>query len=279
MRPPIPYFGGKILIGPQIAALLPEHDHYIEPYCGSLAVLLAKPPSGHETVNDLDLELMTFWRILREQPAELERVCALTPHSRAEQQTAYLDAASDLEVARRVFVRLTQGRAGTMRQTGWRHYQNAAASPTFSMPEYLAAYVGRIAAAAERLSHVSLECMPALDVIAKYGTHETNLLYIDPPYPGSTRSRPWDGYRHEMRGDSDHRELAAALRAAGAAVVISGYASPLYDLELYPDWDRHTMTSGTGQGDGWGNRTEVLWSNRPLNIHRQLELACGDVDG
>jgi DNA adenine methylase len=273
MRPPIPYFGGKMLVGPAIAALLPPHSHYVEPYCGSLAVLLAKAPSGHETVNDLDGELMTFWRVVRDQPDDLARVCALTPHARAEQESAYLEAAGDLEVARRVFVRLTQGRAGTMRRTGWRHYVNGAASPSFSMTDYLASYVERIAPAAARLMHVSLECMPALDLIAKYGSHESNLLYVDPPYPGSVRARSWDGYRNEMRGESDHRDLGAALKAARAAVVISGYPCDLYDRDLYAGWDRHTFTSGTGQGDGWGNRTEVVWSNRPLMAIPQLDLA------
>lgn len=67
MKPPMPYFGGKTNIAERIAALLPAHQHYVEPYCGSLAVLLAKTPSKMETVNDLDAELMTFWRVLRDQ--------------------------------------------------------------------------------------------------------------------------------------------------------------------------------------------------------------------
>lgn len=263
MKPPIPYFGGKITLAPRIAELLPAHRHYVEPYCGSLAVLLAKASAPMETVNDLDQALVTFWRVLRERPVELARAAALTPHARAEHAAAYeLDGHGDLEVARRVWVQLTQGRAGTRRQTGWRHYVKPAGDT--SMPDYLTGYVERIAPAAERLHGVSLECMPALDLIAKYGAEPDVLLYVDPPYLGSTRCRSWDGYPHEMRTEADHRELADALRAARAAVVLSGYPSRMYDLELYAGWDRHTMSAGTGQGDGWGNRTEVLWSNRPL---------------
>lgn len=268
LRPPVPYFGGKITLGPAIAALLPGHLHYVEPYCGSLAVLLAKPPSDHETVNDLDGELMTFWRVLRERPDELARVCALTPHSRAEQQAAYEPAKDDLETARRVFIRLTQGRAGTMRSTGWRHYVKPAGGT--SMPDYLVGYVARMAPAAQRLAAVSLESMPALDLIAKYGAEPDVLLYVDPPYLGSTRSKSYDGYPHEMRAESDHRDLADALHAARAAVVLSGYASDLYDRELYAGWDRHTFAAATGQGEGWANRTEVLWSNRPLGLQPAL---------
>ncbi|WP_431892694.1 DNA adenine methylase [Micromonospora haikouensis] len=270
MKPPIPYFGGKITTGPAIAALFPQHNHYVEPYCGSLAVLLAKTPSGHETVNDLDGALMTFWRVLRDQPADLARVCALTPHSRAEHTACHDLAGDDLEVARRVFVQLSQGRAGARKRTGWRHFVKTAGNAVTSMPDYLEVYVGRILDAAERLAGVSLESMPALDLIAKYGADEDVLLYVDPPYLGTTRCRSWDGYHHEMRGEAEHRDLAAALHACKAAVVLSGYASDLYDRELYAGWDRHTIAAGTGQGGVWANRTEVLWSNRPLGHQPSL---------
>lgn len=269
MKPPVPYFGGKMIVGPQIAALLPSHRHYVEPYCGSLAVLLAKAPSAHETVNDLDQRLVTFWRVLRTRPDELARACALTPHSRVEHEAAEpLDAGDELELARQVFVRLTQGRSGQLRRTGWRHYVYPSGST--SMPDYLASYVERMPPAVERLQHVSLEARPALDVIAQYGRHPEVLLYVDPPYLGSTRTRSWDGYEYEMRGEADHRALAEVLRGARAAVVLSGYASDLYDRELYAGWDRHTMAAGTGQGDGWANRVEVLWSNRPLGAQPSL---------
>lgn len=264
MKPPVLYFGGKITLGPVIAALLPEHKHYVEPFAGSLAVLLAKQPSPHETVNDLDGALMTFWRVLREQPDELQRVCALTPHSRAEFAKARdLDAPpNDLEVARRVWVLLTQGRAGRMTRTGWRHYVDPVGCGV-GMPGYLAGYVERIAPVAVRLANVSLESRPALELIAKYGAHEDVLLYVDPPYLGSTRAND-AAYRYEMRSEAEHRELAAALLDCRATVVLSGYPSLLYDDDLYAGWYRHTMAASTGQGGTWANRTEVLWSNRPL---------------
>lgn len=142
MRPPFPYFGGKMTLAPRIVDLLPPHQHYIEPFAGSMSVLLAKPPVKFETVNDLDGRLMTFWRVLREQPAELIRRCALTPHSRAEYQRCRAEPVgrNDLETARRVWVILSQGRAGTLcgRKTGWKHYVDPGGS-TFGMPAYLEA--------------------------------------------------------------------------------------------------------------------------------------------
>ncbi len=69
--PPMAYFGGKTRLAARIVELLPPHEHYVEPFAGSLAVLLAKPLSRMETVNDLDGDIMTFWRVLRDRPEEL----------------------------------------------------------------------------------------------------------------------------------------------------------------------------------------------------------------
>lgn len=264
------YFGGKTILAPQIASLLPPHGHYVEPYAGSLAVLLAKQVSPHETVNDIDGNLMLFWRMLRDRPEEFIRVCALTPHSRAGHQEAYEPAADDLERARRYWVRITQGRGGTALRTGWRHYVKPA-GPT-SFPAYLDAYVERMHAVAARLRRVSLECQPAEKIIQRYGRHPQVALYVDPPYLGSARSTPGDPrertrrYAHEMHDPQAHEALAKLLLECEASVLLSAYRSPLYD-SLYAGWHTVEFQTGTGQSarGEWSRRTEVIYSNRPLS--------------
>lgn len=274
MRPPTPYFGSKATIAARIVALLPEHGHYVEPFAGSMAVLLAKPPSPMETVNDLDGELVNFWRILRDRPEDLTRVCELTPHSRAELTAAWEPAADDLERARRVWVRLTQGRGGTMRRTGWRH---SIADIGTSMPAYLDAYRGRLLPVAERIAGVTLECRPALELIATYGSRPAVLLYVDPPYLGTTRGDSNSRYGVEMRDPQQHRDLAVALWDCTATVVLSGYDSPLY-TELYEGWHQVQITTHTDNGrDGERARTEVLWSNRPFATEDAQPALFADI--
>lgn len=258
LAPPVPYFGGKQRIADRIVDLFPSHQHYVEPFAGGLSVLLAKPPSMLETVNDLDRDLMTFWRVLRDHTEDLARVCGLTPHSRVEHKACYErpEDLTDLERARRIWVQLTQGRTGTLRKTGWRFHADASGTG-MGMPAYLAGYLGRLAPAAARLANVSLECRPGLEVISAYN-HPGTLLYVDPPYLRSTRTGM--GYRHEMPDEAEHRELAEMLNASASAVVLSGYHSPLYD-DLYADWYVHEIAASTGQGSVWKERTEVLWSN------------------
>jgi DNA adenine methylase len=268
--PPFPYFGGKQTLAARLVDLLPPHGHYVEPFAGSLAVLLAKPLSTMETVNDLDGDLMTFWRVLRDRPDDLVRAIALTPHSRAEFDSSHdRDGCDDLERARRIHVQLTQGRGAVGRKSGWRHYVAPAGGT--GLPDYLVGYLRRFGPAAERLQHVSLECRPALEIVERYGREPEVLLYVDPPYLGTSRATgndPRGGthrYRHEMLGAFEHRELAEALLGCTAAVVLSGYPSPLYD-DLFASWHRAEFAAGTGQSarGEWSSRTEVVWSNRPL---------------
>lgn len=268
------YYGSKVRIAPRIVDMLPAHNGYVEPFCGALAVLLAKPPARFEVVNDLDGDLMTFWRVLRKDAADLERVCALTPHSRGEYEASWpiADDVDDLERARRVWVKLSQGRAGSLRATGWR-YHEAPLGRSSSMPRTLAGYVGRFAAVADRLASVTLESRPALDVITAYGRDPHNLLYVDPPYLAATRNSL--AYRHEMPDEDQHRELAAALAECKATVVVSGYPSALYDEDLFAGWDRTEIAASTGQGSVWSERTEVLWCNRRLRRDEQLDFDGG----
>ncbi|WP_286346992.1 DNA adenine methylase [Frondihabitans sucicola] len=270
----MPYFGGKQRIAQQIIDHFPPHEHYVEPFAGSLSVLLAKEPSRLETVNDLDGDIMTFWRVLRDHGDELMRAAALTPHSRAEYEASHdREGLDDLERARRVWVQITQGRAGQLTKTGWRHNANGAVA-SFGIPGYLKGYVERFADVIERLQHVSLECAPASQVIEHYGQHESTLIYADPPYPAEVRggSRATNGYRHEMKRADRHRDLAQTLHAARGTVILSGYPCELYD-DLYGDWDRVAIETYTGQANESGDkaaRTEMLWSNRPFAKAVQL---------
>ncbi|MGW3571666.1 DNA adenine methylase [Streptomyces sp. NPDC000941] len=267
MKPPVPYFGSKMQLAPWLASLMPSHDHYVEPFAGSLAVLFAKPPSRMETVNDLDMELVTFWRVLRDRYEEFARAVTLTPHSRAEHTAAYetTEPDNDVERARRLWVRLTQGRSAQTRRSGWRYMIKPGSTP---MATYLDGYRGRLAAAAARLGAVSLECRSALEVIEAYGTSGDVLLYVDPPYLDATRYGP--GYRHEMADEGAHRELGDALNRCRATVMLSGYDSPLY-AELYEGWHRYEAATWTGNAiAGTGARTEVVWANRPLDAQAEL---------
>ena len=78
------WYGGKFSHLDWLLPLLPYTDQYCEPFAGSAAVLLNRNPSNVETYNDIDGEVVNFFRILRDRSEELTRAIALTPFSREE---------------------------------------------------------------------------------------------------------------------------------------------------------------------------------------------------
>lgn len=283
-RPPFPYYGGKVRLAPWIASLLPDHRVYVEPFAGSCAVLLAKRPAAHEIANDLDGAVVTFFRVLRDQPAELERACRLSAYARAEfDAAADIDASGvdDVERARRFFVRATQA---FNRLVGpgscW------ASSPRRGCSEAVSAqrYAERFAAVAARLARVVWECRPAVEVVARYARDADTVVYADPPYLAATRTSAANGrrgeYRCEYAGEADHRELAEALHAVAGTVLVSGYPSVTYE-RLYAGWHRYTRTlarPSTNTGGRSGTpAVEVIWANRPLCVQQPLWTQDADL--
>jgi DNA adenine methylase len=284
VRPPTNYYGGKARLAPWIASLLPPHRTYLEPFCGSAAVLFAKRPSPTEVLNDLDGQVVNFFAVLRERPGELARALALTPYARSEYEqlaAAYDDPTLDeLERARRWFVRVNQSishLAGRGRPSGWAAAYNTNGA---DHAHKFAALTDRLQACADRLRRVHLEQRPAVEVVAKYAKPAAAaVVYCDPPYLAAVRSaatkRAGLDYAVEYASEAEHRALAEVLHATPAVVLLSGYPSALY-AELYEarGWRRLERTvlrptSNTSGGRG-AAAVEVIWSNRPLTHQARL---------
>ncbi len=261
-RPPLRYPGSKWRLAPWIIRHFAPHDHYVEPYGGGAAVLLQKPPSRLETYNDLDGEVVRFFRVLRERPDDLVRALELTPWARAEYALAFEPVPEghpdpDLEAARRFFVRswMSVGGGVVARwRTGWRYLVRPPGHRTVTETW---GRLDHLYAVAERLRMVQIEQDDAFEVLRRYDAPGT-LFYLDPPYVHATRSK-WRGamYRHEM-SDDDHARLAEVAHGLEGLVLISGYPSELYrDLYEARGWRRVETTARTNSRHMV--RTECLW--------------------
>jgi DNA adenine methylase len=258
------WYGGKFSHLDWLLPLLPSAQHYCEPFGGSAAVILNRVPSLVETYNDLDSEVVTFFRVLRDQKDALLEAIGLTPFSREEFEKAIAppDAdITDLERARRFFIRARQVRTGLAQTASSGRWAHCVLTSRAGMAGALSRWLGSIEGLSEitqRLLRVQIEHAPALDVIARYDSPET-LFYCDPPYPHESRGDS-NAYAYEMT-DDEHRTLAKTLHAAQGKVAVSGYQCALMD-ELYGDWwcvaapakHAHSVKQ---------LRTETLWMNYP----------------
>jgi len=254
------WYGGKYSHLKWLLPLLPECHHYCEPFAGSAAVLMNRTPSRLETYNDLDGEVVNFFRVLRDSPTELLALLDLTPYARREFAVAISNerGLSDIERARRFFVRVRQVRFGQAqaatvgRWSAAKHNHGSEAHVVTSRNSIL-----KLHEVSNRLLTVQFENRPALDVIRYYDDPET-LFYCDPPYVLSTRTDTHI-YQNELV-DDDHVALAVVLKACKAKVAISGYRSVLYD-ELYSGWRRFDAPKRTLPSSRMRTQQECLWMN------------------
>lgn len=263
--------GSKRLLAQQIVAEFGPHRGYFEPFCGSLAVFLAKRRCCVETVNDVHGDLIHLARTIQCPTAGswLYRKLRRTLYCQdlfAESATVVRDEpfAPTPERAYHYFVYSWQGRqgvGGTSNQP-WSFSAGYAANGMHG-PVRFAAAVDSIPAWRRRLRHVAILNEDAFELLAKIEDSRDVCIYADPPYIAKGVK-----YRHDF-GVSDHERLAVILRRFTQARVVLSYREHQSLAELYDGWSvRHVggwkrlrgETSIDGTADG---ADEVLLINGP----------------
>jgi DNA adenine methylase len=252
------------MLAPWIIAHFPAHRVYVEPYGGAASVLLRKERSYAEIYNDLDVEVVNLFRVLRSSQApDLIAALELTPFARGEFELSYQETKDPVERARRLVVRSFMGFGSdghnAQVRTGFRAASNrSGTTPAHDWRNLRDCY--RLIV--DRLDGVVIECRPAVDVMRRHDGPDT-LHYVDPPYMPETRSNKsrrgklrYHAYSHEMTA-RQHAHLMTALRSLTGMVALSGYASALYEKRL-TGWRRVEIAA---LADGARKRTEVLWLN------------------
>lgn len=262
MKTVLKYPGAKNRIAEWICAQIPPHDVYLEPYFGGGAVFFNKIPSRIETINDLDKNVVNFFRVIREYPEELAYQLSMTPFGRNEYYDAFQvkETDSDIERARKFAVRCWQGfGCSNLYRNGFRSSQQSTSPHTTKewndIPE-------RILLATERLKNAQIENLQAIEVIKRYNTSDV-FMYVDPPYLHGTRKNYL--YKHEME-DEEHVQLLEVLKSHPGKVLISGYDNELYS-DMLAGWKKLSKKT---QAESGIPRTETLWMNYEQNWQMNL---------
>ena len=232
------WYGGKFSHLDWLLPLLPPAQHYCEPFAGSAAVLINRKPSPIETYNDVDGEVVNFFRALRDEREALVQAIGLTPFSKREFELAIKEPTenfSSVERARRFYIRARQVRTGLAQTASVGRWAHCTLTSRAGMAGAVSRWLGAIEhlpEIAQRLLRVQFENAPAIEVIERYDSKDT-LFYCDPPYPHESRGDS-KAYSYEMT-DDHHRALAKVLKTCKGKVAVSSYHTPLND-EIFKGW-------------------------------------------
>ena len=236
MKPPLSYYGGKQKLARDICRALyqsPNWDargHYVEPYFGGGAVFFAKEPQKMETINDLNDNLIAFYRVVKD-PQGFEKVKALLDgslYSRSEFMRAGRilkgeESATPEEKAWAVFVQCLQGVGGHIGH-GWNRTVGLKRDSPRIFRRKASSLIEDVRL---RLESAQIDSVDALFSI-RHTDSDASLFYIDPPYAGAfceyADSPKWR--------DSDLAALLDALKTLKGRFILSGFPHPLIDAAV-----------------------------------------------
>lgn len=283
MKPAFGYYGAKVRIASQIINALPPHNAWVEAFCGSAALTIAKKPAPIEIINDLDDQIINLFDQLRNNPQTLIQTISLTPYARKEYLRAREPDTSPepIEKARRFLIATMMTVNGAVGETGAgfsfsqsysRNGREARVNRWYNLPDRLELVV-------ERLRSVRVENRDARELLEMFLNKPATLFYIDPPYL-MDRSHQ---YRHDI-DESFHIELLDQSNKAKCMMLISSYDNDLYNemLSSKNGWTKTVIDTNTADTSGRKyERKEVLWKNRQFQkafLNNRVPIRLSDKE-
>jgi DNA adenine methylase len=247
---PLAYIGGKNRLAKQIISILPEHTTYVEPFAGGAQVFFHKEPSKVEVLNDLDFDIVNFFRVCQHHYEELVRYlnyCLISRRWFEVFTSERADYLTDIQRAGRFFYLQKNAFGGLIVK---QHYHYG----VVQRPNYNPKRIPDIIKAAhERLQGIQIESLPYEDILKRYD-RPTTLFYLDPPY--------WRRKLYKFNfGDDDFLQLEQRLRKVKGRFILSLDDHPEV-RKLFGSWHKQRVelpyTAQTKAGKRYG---ELLITN------------------
>lgn len=220
IKTPISYYGGKQTLLPKILPEIPAHITYTEAFIGGAAVFFAKEPAVSEIINDLNSELVNFYKVLKTRFPELSAEIDKTPYAREEHLFAgyiYRNAQYFDEVKRAWALWVLSKMSFASKLDGPWGYEIKDNSKVKCFTNAKLAFRQHLC---ERLENVQIENRDALKVIASRDSDNT-FHFVDPPYIGSDMGH-YKGYT-----ESNFIDLCQLLTSVRGKFLLTMFPHPI----------------------------------------------------
>jgi DNA adenine methylase len=242
LKTPIVYYGGKQKMLRHILPLIPAHNKYVEPFCGGAAVFFAKQPATLEIINDINEEVVNFYRCCKENPLALKKRISYALHARAihrQAVSAYKNPQnySKIERAAAFFFCSAMCYASIIGDSFSTNVNitNTYYPLRFKNKKKLFSY--HLAA---RFDNAIIECLDAVKLIEKYDAEDA-FFYVDPPYFNASMGH-YGGYAVD-----DFERLLTTLSKIKGKFLLSCYPSESIKKSV--------------EKNGWNNREYASYAS------------------
>jgi DNA adenine methylase len=255
MRGPLSYIGGKSRLASRVIQRIPEHLAYVEPFAGGAQVFFHKAPSKIEVLNDLDGEVVNFYRVCQAHHEELIRFMRFMLLSREwfeRLQKTPPSSLTDIQRAARYLYLQKVAFGGRVRSQSYGYFVTA--SNRFS-PKKIPEIVSR---SHQRMAGTQIECSRYEEVLERYD-RPTTFFYIDPPYYGVKL------YKHNLEKD-EFQPLCDRLKGLKGKFLLSLNDTPevreIFSCFEIEEVAIHYSVQATGERE----HTELLIANYASGI-------------
>lgn len=241
-----------------ILPLIPTHTVYTEAFFGGGALYFAKEPSESEIINDLNGEVINFYRVIQTDFWRLNELIQSTLHSREQYNDALIIYHSPhlFDPIRRAWAFWVCTNQGYVSKVGSWGYDKEDGSMSKRLANKKTEFDIHLR---NRLERTQIECTKAVKVIASRDCEQA-FHYIDPPYVGTNMGH-YGGYTL-----ADDDELLATLVAIKGKFLFSNYQSERLDLYAREHgWHIRYFTKQLAASNNKAKKKcEVLIANYPI---------------
>lgn len=212
MKSPLAYVGGKSILSSRIIPLIPDHKTYCEVFAGGGWVFFRKELSKFEIINDLDSDLIAFYRVLQNHLEEFLRQFKwlLTSREVFDDWNSQLKGRglTDIQKAARYYYVQRNCFGGKVKDRSFG--VSLEKKPRIN----LVRMEEELSEVHLRLSHVVIENLSWEEFIKRYDREET-FFYLDPPY----YKKPC--YKHNLNSIDDYVRINDVLKAIKGSFILS----------------------------------------------------------
>lgn len=273
---PIKAPGGKYKQADWILERVPPHNHWVEVFCYSAIVTFTKSPSKLETINDINGDLINFFRVYQKEGPNFitERLkYGLCSRAAFNEYKSIRDNPESSDRERAFAYWYTNRNSINGMGVAWsygvkkKQSTNSTRFDANRMSEKLELLYGR-------LSKVQVECLPYYEIIKRYGVYPDVFMYLDPPYFVATNNKSAYYKKEHSFTPEDHLRLSELLKSTQAKWLLS-YDDLPEVRELYADFPIEVYKYISTMNTAVAKRrvhSELLISNYDVHEKENLPL-------